>query len=263
MLFPKSTRMVFRRNPLEEVVCQLKFPPILRIASESPVAFQEAIRERYPRYDRQQPAMPPEFSQALERFGLGNGGQDVTHGFLSADESSGVSLTCEFVAVWTRRYRRWEDFRSQVVRAQKAMEEVYSPSLYDRIGLRYRDVIDRNKLELTDVPWDELISAPLVGLLGERKLAGHMNDCQSQHTLALEEPPKSLVRIRHGLLDGSDSSKETYVIDADFHTTDSLGDRHVIDTLDKFNHLAGNFFRWAISDRLRDSLEPTEVLDRV
>ena len=261
MLFPKSPRVVFGRNPLKEVVCQLRFPSILRIASESPVDFQEAIRERYPRYNCQQPAVPPEFSQALERFGLGNGGQHSTHRFSSADESSGVSLTWEFVAVWTRHYRRWEDFRSEIVRAQEALEDVYSPSLYDRIGLRYRDVIDRSEIALADVPWDELISAPLVGLLGEPTLARHVNDCESQLTLALEQPPESLVRIRHGLLGGSDDPPNAYVIDADFHTTTSLEGHHVINTLNDFNYLAGNFFRWAISSRLREALDPTEVFD--
>lgn len=268
MAFPESPRVVFGRNPLKEVVCQLSFPTILRIASESPGTFQEAIRERYPRYERQSPAMPPEFSQALERFGLANGGQNLTHRFLSADSSSGVALTSESVAVWTHRYSRWESFRNEVARAQQALEQVYTPSLYDRIGLRYIDLIDKRDLELAEVPWNELVRTSLVGVLGERTLAPNVRHCHGQLTLSLDEPIGSLVRISHGLHEDTDISQEDtdisqsrYFIDADFYTTTTTEDNHVIDTIDQFNRLAGNFFRWTITERLRDALAPTGTLD--
>jgi hypothetical protein len=37
-------RVIYKRNPIIGVVCELRFPPILRIAAEPPVAFQEWIR---------------------------------------------------------------------------------------------------------------------------------------------------------------------------------------------------------------------------
>src|SRR5713226_162290 len=48
MPFPDSQRVIYDRNPLEEVVCQVKFPPILKIDSAAPAAFQDEIRGTYP-----------------------------------------------------------------------------------------------------------------------------------------------------------------------------------------------------------------------
>lgn len=44
MLFPPTQRVIYHKNPLVEVVCQLRFPTILKIDAEIPVAFQEAVR---------------------------------------------------------------------------------------------------------------------------------------------------------------------------------------------------------------------------
>lgn len=261
MSFPESQRVVFGRNPLKEVVCQLSFPTILRIGSESPGDFQEAIRDRYPRYDRQSSAMPAEISRALERFGLANGGQGLIHRFLAADSSSGVALRPESIAVWTHRYSRWESFRDDVSRAQQALENVYRPSPYDRIRLRYVDLINRRDLELADVPWNDLVKTSLVGIMGERQLASNVRNCHGQLVLSLDEPDGSLVRIVHGLHDDTDMAQHEYVIDADFHTTTVMESNHVVDTLNQFNPLARNFFRWAITERLHVALVPKETLD--
>ena len=47
MPFPDAKRIIFRKNPLTEVVCQLRFPPILKIDAEVPANFQEAIRTEF------------------------------------------------------------------------------------------------------------------------------------------------------------------------------------------------------------------------
>ena len=43
-------RFIYEKNQLVEVICQLRFPAILSIDSETPAAFQEKVRARYPRY---------------------------------------------------------------------------------------------------------------------------------------------------------------------------------------------------------------------
>jgi uncharacterized protein (TIGR04255 family) len=45
MTFPEdSPRVIYGRNPLEQVICQIRFPTILKIDTELPAAFQEQIR---------------------------------------------------------------------------------------------------------------------------------------------------------------------------------------------------------------------------
>jgi uncharacterized protein (TIGR04255 family) len=49
-MFPEAPRVIFRKKPSEEVICQLRFPTILRISAEPPATFQERIRLHYPTF---------------------------------------------------------------------------------------------------------------------------------------------------------------------------------------------------------------------
>ena len=49
-MFSQEPRQIYQRNPLAEVICQLRFPEILSIGANLPVDFQEAIRDEFPQY---------------------------------------------------------------------------------------------------------------------------------------------------------------------------------------------------------------------
>ena len=49
MLFAEYQRFRYARPQLMEVICQLRFPTILAIGAQEPAAFQEAIRQDFPR----------------------------------------------------------------------------------------------------------------------------------------------------------------------------------------------------------------------
>jgi uncharacterized protein (TIGR04255 family) len=72
----------------------------------------------------------------------------------------------------------------------------YSPAFFNRIGLRYRDVIRRSELSLANVPWNELLRPELAGefhspLARNTKLATH------QLVLSLSKGT-ARVLIQHG-----------------------------------------------------------------
>ena len=48
MLFSDHPRTHYRTAPAHEVICQLRFPPILSINTTEPADFQEAIRTEFP-----------------------------------------------------------------------------------------------------------------------------------------------------------------------------------------------------------------------
>ena len=50
MPFPNVPRVTYRNNPLVQVICQLRFPPILKIDAEVPADFQESIRKDFPKF---------------------------------------------------------------------------------------------------------------------------------------------------------------------------------------------------------------------
>ena len=51
-MFSECERVNYAKAQLAEVICQLRFPTILRIGASEPAEFQERIREDYPRYSR-------------------------------------------------------------------------------------------------------------------------------------------------------------------------------------------------------------------
>ena len=78
MPFPITDRVSYSHNPLNQVVCQLRFPSILKIEATLPVDFQESIRHEFPifqerqkQHDAQIPkelenALPPELRACLK-----------------------------------------------------------------------------------------------------------------------------------------------------------------------------------------------------
>lgn len=254
MLFPPSERVIYDQNPLEEVICQFRFPPILAIGAEAPATFQDALRDDYPLYEAQGTnAPPPELLPLLSQVGVG--APTVSHHFSTPDHSGMVTLATDFIALTERRYVRWEQFRSEVDRILLALAEVYRPAFYQRIGLRYRDAIDRERLGLGHVPWGELLTAELAGFFGSPgALSNFVTASRSEAVLALPDPPDAQVLVQAGL--GKVGEREVFIIDADFFIEGRKEKSDGIAILDDFNRDAGNFFRWSISSLLRDALVP-------
>lgn len=48
MPFPEYPRYRYEKHTLQNVICQLRFPTILRIGTEQPSDFQDSIRDRLP-----------------------------------------------------------------------------------------------------------------------------------------------------------------------------------------------------------------------
>jgi uncharacterized protein (TIGR04255 family) len=253
MPFPPSKRVFYGKNPLEEVVCQLRFPPILRIDAEAPVTFQERVRSVFPLYQRGvNPAplglpFPPELMQALA------GGGGVSHEFSSADRVWKLSLTRDFLALTTRDYKEWPDFKAKMREPLDALVAVYAPAFFVRVGLRYRDRIDRERFGLAGVDWRELLRAEALGELADRSIGPHVQHVLRELLVNLTESAGQ-VRIVHGLQ--RDGEKLTYIIDSDFFTEQQAETKEVGNVLDAFNRRAGNLFRWYITQRLDRAMEP-------
>lgn len=261
MPFPETPRAIYERNPLTEVICQLRFPTILRIASERPAEFQDRLRDQYPVYRENRgaaPGMPAEISQLLAELPI-QVPSEPSYAFEAEDGKRTVNLSREFVAVTERDYRDWESFRGEVERIKTAVEEIYAPPFYDRIGLRYQDVIDREGLDLQGVPWHELVRSPMAGILGgggDDAVREHVREAVATAELEIPEIPGGTVRLQYGLGTHEGHAEKIYGMDADFYTTERSPTDGVLETLNAFNKHAGNFFRWSITDRLRDALRP-------
>ena len=263
MPFPESKRVVYRNNPLVEVICQLRFPTILQISATDPAGFQDRIRDGYPLYDRPQErqAFPKEIADILAHLPIPRSPEDITHKFLVDDSSRSISLTPEFLAIAENNYLRWENFSREVMRAMEALEEEYHPAFYSRIGLRYVDVIDKVGLGLQNESWESLVNPAVVGILAERDLCESVRDIQGRALIELGEDvvAGAFANLRYGLTK-LDAGREAYRFDVDLFTTERSTEADVARILDRFNQLAGHLFRWAITSKLEEALGPMEIV---
>ncbi|QCI79894.1 TIGR04255 family protein [Hankyongella ginsenosidimutans] len=96
MEFADTGRVIYKENPLAEVVCQLSFPRILAVDDRIPAEFQDAMGADYPFVE----------TREVVQFGLGLGvealpSKRVHYDFKTEDRRYNVTLCSDFVAVTT------------------------------------------------------------------------------------------------------------------------------------------------------------------
>lgn len=258
MPIPDSPRVLYGKNPLAEVICQLKFPPVLKIDVAAPADFQERIRSRFPAYKESRVVpfavdLPADVTNLIpNEWRVGK----VAYEFISADEIWKVTLTRESIALTTKKYERWEQFKEFLKLAVDALAGIYAPAFYTRVGLRYKDIIQRTPLGLAGTPWSELLRPHIAGELSVPEISGSIETAGRQLILSLDGQAKVL--LQHGLLSG-DKGEICYAIDADFWTEKRTEAKDVLTLLDQFNRQSGNLFRWCISDRLHNAMGPRPI----
>lgn len=261
MVFPEAPRVLYERNTLETVVCQLRFPQILRIEADEPVAFQERIRSEYPILTTRAQldltaGLPAEFAKLVgENLPLPLR-QGRAYDFASADEKWKATLAGTFVALTAARgaYVRWEDFKGRLTPLVNAVVEMYQPPFFSRIGLRYQNVIRRSVLGLDGVLWRELIQTHVAGELASSVPEAAVEGITTAVQFKFDSGAK--VVVRHGLGQTEGSGEVGYVLDADFFTEDRTEVTNAIQRLEDFNREARRLLHWCITGRLHDAMGP-------
>lgn len=257
MPIPESDRVIFRNNPLAEVVCQLRFPGVLRIEAEAPAAFQDRIRADYPEY-RQTSGLPADLLPPAIAI-LQGANPEVPrciHEFAATDTTWSVSLARTFLALKTTQYERWEEFSRRIQALMSTLVEIYRPAYYSRVGLRYVDVIQRSRLGLQSSSWADLLEPHIVGEFAEPSWADEIDLSTKQISLRISQPDNR-VMIRHGLAFAEGTNEPCYVFDADFFLAGQRTEPcNAGEILERFHRYAGNLFRWCITPALHDALDP-------
>lgn len=264
MPVPASQRVVYHKNPLVEVICQVRYPAFFRIEREHPVEFQNRLAPDFPVAQEKQVVtqIPPEMLPVLPEPVQRSLPLARAYDFISRDGVWIVSLTRDFLSLTTKSYRRWEDFRLLLTKCMDALQSVYNPPFYLRVGLRYQDVISRATLGLENVSWADLLNPAVAGELNDTHLA---EDVVERFTVTLLRLPEhhAFARLQHGLVGyqrEANTPRETcYLIDCDLFTERQTEVQDVYDVLDYLNRQAGNIFRWSISEKLHHALQPEPV----
>ncbi len=258
MTFPRSPRVIYDKNPLQEVECELEFPPILRISSEDPVEYQELIRQEYPLYETSSEAdlpsdLPPDLLKLLTNESL-LGPSTLGHEFNSSDGMWSVDLTRDSLRLTSYNYRNWEDFEAHLSGPLSALLKVYSPSFFTAIRMRYSNTIVRSRLGLTEFEWSDLLRPHIAGELSSN-MSEHVLGVRSEVLVDLKEMD-SRVLIRHGSAGSEETDEVGYVIESRFSTEGRVEVDGTNETLRAFKQQAGRLFRWCIKKTLHEAMGP-------
>lgn len=256
MAFPESPRVIYEKNPLQAVGCQLRFPPILRIGAEAPVDFQELVRDQYPLFEESSgmelpPGIPPEVSKLMAEEAP-FGPSTTNYEFSSADENWAVTLVRDSLSLVSYDYKNWEDFKAHLRGLFEALVRVYAPAFFTGIRLTYTNVIERSSLGLENTRWSELLQ-PFIACELASGVSEQVRGIRTEAVIELSEAV-GMVRMRHGLAENQETGEVGYMILNDFYTDERSEIDEATRILNVFNRQAGYAFRWCIEETLHKAL---------
>ena len=261
-MFSNDERVIYAKRQLVEVICQLRFPEILKIDVSEPADFQERIRRDYPQYEKKIEQLPPQMVN----------GKPVPQGtvnnyqFVSAEGQWRVSLTKGFIALSTYGYTRWEDFAQRLDRVLAAFIETYHHSWFTRVGLRYVNAFRREALGLDGMLWKELITPGFLGLMGEED-AQETAFLKHELSATFQVPGGAKANVKSGpglLRKVNNRTRETteekvFMLDLDLFMDSKIELGQAVPALNIVHENAGSLFRAALTDTLSDAMEPQKA----
>jgi uncharacterized protein (TIGR04255 family) len=205
---PESRWQVYPRNPLQAVVTQLRFDPILNIGAKV-AQFQDLVRARFSLYE--------EHENQLLQLQVPTGTVETRavkqHRFMARETPATTILDDQSVAIEFKAHRTRDELQRDAKLVFGALHDVYAPITATRFGLRYINVIDKGRIS-TDlgraVGWRDLIAPEFLTFpAGIADLA----DTRFRMELASTMPLGSMT-LRYGLLPVA-SGDIAYLFDVD------------------------------------------------
>lgn len=261
-MFANTPRCIYKKSQLAEVVCQLRFPEILTIAANSPVDFQESIRDTFPQFQKRQEIAAPKIAGIPGHFTLENAPATVNYQFTSPDGIWRVNLTSKFVSLTCTRYRCWEDFARMLDKPLAAFIRIYKPAYFERVGLRYVNFISRSELELDGIPFSGLIAPCYLGPLMEEDVQeSAVSRCSVDVEMAIRGGCRVKLHAGPGLVkrNGQQDKEVKFIFDQDLYMPGQVPVNLSAGALQTLHSQADSIFRGAITNLLHDAMEP-EIL---
>jgi len=250
LLFPDVPEIRLANPPLTEVVCQVRYPPILLIIKDDPGAFQQHIRHRFPGYGVEQPfklqvpkpgsASEPTAEVAPRLFR-----------FKSRDEQTIVSLAMDFYALSTTRYTHWADFVDDLATVHRAVVEVYQPTYATRIGLRYINRLSPSSTGLTTI--GEICDLIRPELTAQLRSNAWSEPEQWLSQLALTDG-EARFTLRTAL--DKEQDEPSFLLDFDYFEQGGLDLDATLSRVSDYHDVIYRAFRWCLPDKSLDIFGP-------
>jgi uncharacterized protein (TIGR04255 family) len=241
LCFPSTEDIRLQRVPLAEVICQVRFPPVLKIGSEQPIDFQERVRGWFPQLEVEQGMVvrmaPLEGETPVAKP------EPRTFRFKSPDGHTVISLALNFYALSTAAYTHWDDFLDRLQFVNQAAREVYSLPYAERVGLRYINHLTLENTGSSSVAelWD--ILRPELTVLLRNDCWDEPQEMVSQLSLAAEGDER--LTLRSGFRGGGEP---IFLLDFDYYTQGNIPLENLAAISQHYHDMIYNAFRWCIRE---------------
>ena len=130
------------------------------------------------------------------------------------------------------------------------------------MGLRYLNFISRFDLGLEGVSFRELIAPCYLGPLSEEDVSdSSVTRCTVDCELALRGGCRAKLHAGPGMVrrGGKEDKEVKFIFDQDLYMSGQLPLNLAVGALQTLHHQANSLFRGAITEKLHNAMEPTEL----
>lgn len=242
-------RVKYLKSTLQEVIFQVRFPKILKLTEEVPAVFQEKLIKEYPIYSIQKNETIVEFNGKQQQQVNEN-----NHCFISLSGRTKINLTSSFLAVSTLEYQRWEAFKKRILDVLDRFYSCYTVPGIQRIGLRYKNVIARNKLGLEGRAWSDLLDARVLGPLSFEENVVNYN-----LVFELKNANDCFTNRHYALVRDSSSNELSLMLDCDYYYTGFYKTDIVPALSENLHDLSLRFIEESHKEVLLTAMQPEEL----
>jgi len=246
---------VFNRNPLVSTDIELRFHPIVRIATQKQdiALFQDAVRGQFPLYRQnnvRNVAMEPNGNFRVE--------DEVEHVFTDLNNADSIVLNQTSLRASSRDHQSRERLIAQFELGAKSLEQVFDGFSGHRLGLRYVNIIDKAKIseETTEeLNWEDLISAEF--LTTPHEIADTANTNFMMELRSNLNDREGELALRYGLTQNQEGMPDHFRFDIDRYLSQPEGIelQAVLDHLDSFARDIYSLFNTVVGEKLTKWME--------
>ncbi|SIS99419.1 MAG: TIGR04255 family protein [Thalassolituus maritimus] len=251
MTFESSPRTILPKNPLVEVVTQVAFVSEADDfeSGEKVLRLHNCIKEFFPLFKKAK-------SVSLN---LNTDEQSVSqierpiYEFSSFDESARVVVEADSMVLVLKKYESWEVLFQYIEAAYEAVKTTYTERLIRRVGLRYKNVIQRSILQGVDddADWTSLLRESLISVQDDPDLRSIILSAGGSFTLSMDELCRNAkMNANYGIVKHAQSGESCFMIDSDYFIEGVQNYDSAKQFLGKANVKARDFFHWCITPAL-------------
>lgn len=250
-LFPHAERRELRHPPIELIIAQIRFPTLAELfANDGFVSFAKAMRDEYPNASPES-----QISIEVSPDRVSEQGRTPVWRFEDLNAEWTLTLAPSFLALETRQYQTFPDFRIRFVEAWSRLVESYQIRFRTRLGLRYVDRFSDDKQSDLPEHWIALIEPSIfpMRMIGEQlPQTGRV-----EHRVEIAKDLGLTFRSMYKSGPRDLQANREFVLDLDCYDVSRAGVDRVGEKMDVLKEIVHNAFWWTF-ENLIDQLEPSD-----